>query len=171
MLEKLGRHRWTMVLIAALQQRGGGRFVELANMLGVSRESLSRTLEAAIVEGWVMRNPGHGHPLRPEYILTDAGKAASSLCVAVTSAQGELALSPASLSRWSLPVLHLAGKGEHRFAAFARALPNSNPRALTQSLKTLIGQHLLDRRIIASYPPVPEYHLLPKGQRMAEALG
>ncbi len=108
LISQLGRHRWTVPLIAALAARNGGRFVELLHLLGLGRESLSRTLESAIEAGWVRRNPGHGHPLRPEYILTDLGKDAAHLCAAIESAQTKIALPPASLNRWSLPLIHHA---------------------------------------------------------------
>lgn len=157
-------------MIAALAERKGGRFVELLHVLGLNRESLSRTLESAIDAGWVMRNPGHGHPLRPEYVLTDSGWAASLLCVQLETAQTEIALPRASLNRWSLPLLHLVDHGQRRFSALSRALPRSNPRALTQSLKSMIGQQLLDRQVIDSFPPVPEYWLAPRGVVLAEAL-
>jgi DNA-binding HxlR family transcriptional regulator len=171
LLEQLGRHRWTVPLIAALAARKGGRFVELLHVLGLGRESLSRTLDAAVTAGWVIRNPGHGHPLRPEYILTDLGHTAAQLCVAIEGAQTQIALPPTSLTRWSLPLIHLVDHGEHRFTALSRALPQSNPRALTQSLKSLIGQQLLDRQVIDAFPPVPEYRLLPRGSVLAGALG
>jgi DNA-binding HxlR family transcriptional regulator len=169
LLEQLGRHRWTVPLLAALAARKGGRFVELLHVLGLGRESLSRTLEGAIEAGWVIRNPGHGHPLRPEYILTDPGEAAARLCVAIEGAQTKTALPPTSLTRWSLPLIHLVNHGEHRFAGLSRALPHSNPRALTQSLKSLIGQQLLNRQVIDAYPPIAEYRLLPRGDILAGA--
>jgi DNA-binding HxlR family transcriptional regulator len=170
LLEQLGRHRWTVPLIAALAARNGGRFVELLNLLGLSRESLSRTLDGAITAGWVKRNPGHGHPLRPEYVLTDSGRTAARLCAAIEGAQTKIALPPTSLTRWSLPLLHLVDHGEHRFAGLSRALPQSNPRALTQSLKSLISQKLVDRQVIHAYPPIPEYRLLPRGNVLAGVL-
>lgn len=169
-LEQLGRHRWTVPLLAILAERNGGRFVELLHALGLSRESLSRTLESAFTAGWVIRNPSHGHPLRPEYILTEAGWAVSRLCISVTEAQAKIALPSATLSRWSLPLLRLVDDGEHRFAGLSRALPQSSPRALTQSLKSMIGQQLLDRQVIDAFPPVPVYHLAPRGLVLAQAL-
>lgn len=170
LLLQLGRHRWMMPLLARVAESNGARFVELLHSLGTSRESLSRTLEAAIAAGWVIRNPGHGHPLRPEYVLTNVGRDASRLCRSVTSAQTEIAMPLASLSRWSLPVLHLVDRGENRFGGLARALPQSNPGALTQSLKSMISQQLLDRLVIDAFPPMPEYRIAPRGQVLAEAL-
>jgi DNA-binding HxlR family transcriptional regulator len=170
-LEALGRHRWTVPLLALCAARGGGvRFVEALHALSTNRESLARTLEAALASGWLMRNAGHGHPLRPEYLLTPAGAALAPLCAALEAARAAAALAPASLSRWSLPVLHLVGQGTHRFAGLSQALPQSNPRALTQSLKALIGQDLLTRQVLDRFPPVPEYHLSARGTGFVRAM-
>ena len=169
-LVRLGKHRWGAAVIAVLASRDGARFVELLSALGIARESLVRTLEGAIDAGWIMRNPGHGHPLRPEYILTLDGWRVAPACQILVKAQADLHLPPASLSRWSLPIIHTIHQGDNRFAMIERRLPSSNPRALTQSLKSLIGQELVNRSIIAAFPPVPEYRLSARGKRLAAAL-
>ena len=58
LLVQLGSHRWLVPLLADLAARKGARFVELVHRLGLSRDSLTRTLEAAQAIGWVRRNPG-----------------------------------------------------------------------------------------------------------------
>ena len=49
------------------------KFVVLQKRLGISRSSLQRTLRALIDAGLVKKNPGYGHPMRPEYLLTERG--------------------------------------------------------------------------------------------------
>ncbi|MGL5836961.1 MAG: winged helix-turn-helix transcriptional regulator [Sphingorhabdus sp.] len=49
-------------------------------------------------------------------------------------------------------------------------MPGSNPRALTQSLKSLVENRLVERTIIADYPPVAEYRLSASGNAIATAL-
>lgn len=169
-LGRLGKRRWSAAVIAMLAARDGARFVELLNRLGIARESLVRTLEGAIDAGWIMRNPGHGHPLRPEYILTPDGRRIAPACQALIRTQADLHLPSTSLSRWSLPIVRTIGEGGNRFAMIERNLPFSNPRALTQSLKSLIGQELVNRTIIANFPPVPDYRLSSRGQMLAAAL-
>ena len=169
-LSQLGRHRWAVALIATLAERKGGRFIELLHALGTSRESLSRTLEACTVAGWVMRNPGFGHPLRPEYILTKAGFQIASLCQSIDQTRRDIGLGTTSLSRWSLPIIQRIDLGASRFNMIGREIIEANPRALTQSLKSLIGQKLITRTIVDAYPPVPEYGLTGNGDRMARAL-
>ena len=50
-------------------------FAVIERRFNLSRNSLTRTLSYLREQGWVMPNPGHGHPLRPEYILTESGAA------------------------------------------------------------------------------------------------
>ncbi|MGH2451320.1 MAG: winged helix-turn-helix transcriptional regulator, partial [Candidatus Limnocylindria bacterium] len=73
-ISALFHHRWAAPVLAELDRSRGSRFVTLSNRLALSRESLRRTLTALIDAGLVMKNPGYGHPLRPEYILTERGR-------------------------------------------------------------------------------------------------
>jgi DNA-binding HxlR family transcriptional regulator len=168
-LAEISRHRWTATLIAAIARTNGARFVELLHSMRSSRESLSRTLEHAVLNGWVMRNSGHGHPLRPEYLLSDKGKAIAAACERIVEAEARIGLQPSAIGRWSRPIIRVIGGGEHRYAAIARSLPASNPRALTQNLKSLVSNQLVMRTIIADYPPAAEYHLSPSGAGLANA--
>lgn len=169
-IQRLSRQRWIVPLLAAMATRNGVRFVELLHILSVSRESLSRTLQCALDDGWIARNTGHGHPLRPEYILTDAGIHAAVICSQITAVQSTLKMGPALFSRWSLPLVKVVGEGEKRFSAIARALPDSNPRALSQSLKGLTQHHVLSRDVVDGFPPTSEYDLTSRGHVLASAL-
>lgn len=166
----LARYRWIVPVLADLHSRRGARFVEMLNNLGIARESLSRTLEAGLEAGWLMRNYGHGHPLRPEYLLTAEGERLGGACLAVVTIQAALGLPPAALSRWSLPIVRLLLEGLTRFSQFEGALPEANPRGLTQSLKSLSSQSLITRKIVDDYPPRAEYGLTVNGKSLALAL-
>src|SRR4029450_5423618 len=76
----LFHNRWSVPILAELHRQRGSRFVTLARTLGLSRESLRRTLAALTESGLVGRNPGYGHPLRPEYVLTRAGERIATAC-------------------------------------------------------------------------------------------
>src|SRR5919202_4724071 len=96
----LFHHRWSAPVLAELRRTRGTRFVVLAKALGVGRESLRRTLDALIELGLVRRNPGYGHPLRPEYLLTRRGAAVARRCsrlLAATDGNVDVAL-----KKWSL---------------------------------------------------------------------
>ena len=69
-LTKLVHHRWNIAIVAELHRSNGAKFVTLANRLELGHSTLKRCLNALIDLGLVRRNPGYGHPLRPEYLLT-----------------------------------------------------------------------------------------------------
>ena len=169
LLLQLGSHRWLVPLLADLAAHRGARFVELLHLLTLSRDSLTRTLNAAAAQGWVQRNPGHGHPLRPEYILTEAGKAAAARAATINEAQAVIGLSPGGTTRWSLPLVAGIGAGHDRFNALSRLLAPATPRALSQGLAALGEQGLVRREVIDMRPPTSLYGLTGKGRALAEA--
>ena len=169
LLVQLGSHRWLVPLLADLAAHRGARFVELIHRLGLSRDSLARTLEAAATIGWVGRNPGHGHPLRPEYILTEAGTAAAARAATISEAQRALGLSPGAATRWGLPLVVGIGTGHDRFNALSRLLAPATPRALSQGLTALGKQGLVTREILDLRPPASRYNLTGSGRLLATA--
>lgn len=168
-LIQLGSHRWLVPLLADLAAHKGARFVELIHRLGLSRDSLTRTLEAAATIGWVARNSGHGHPLRPEYILTEAAAAAAARAATISEAQAAIDLPPGAATRWGLPLVVGIGAGHDRFNALSRLLTPATPRALSQGL-TALGKHgLVTREILDMRPPASRYDLTKSGALLAAA--
>src|ERR1044072_7833719 len=97
----LFHHRWSAPVLAELLRQKGSRFAALAGILGVGSDSLRRALDSLLALGLVARNPGYGHPLRPEYVLTKRGEDVARRCAELLSAtQDELLL-----RKWSLPVV------------------------------------------------------------------
>jgi DNA-binding HxlR family transcriptional regulator len=168
-LAALGQHRWMVPLLAELARSSGARFVELHRRLGLPRDSLSRTIDAAIAAGWAMRNPGHGHPLRPELVLTGAGQELAAMALQVSAVMAGQGLGPAALSRWSLPLLRSLASGQERFNEIARSLPGASPRALSQSLQKLVANDLVGRSVESGYPPTSRYRLTKRGLALARA--
>jgi DNA-binding HxlR family transcriptional regulator len=168
-LARLVHFRWAVPVLAELQRGQGGRFVNLAHSLGVGRESLSRTLAFLIDDGLIRRNPGHGHPLRPEYLLTDDGALLGGPAAALTDVLHELDASDIGLKKWSLPILTLVADGERRFSELRKALPGTSNRALTLALKDLESAELLTRTVTTGYPPTTSYGATPAGLRLARA--
>ena len=111
----------------------GSRFGALVRQLKVSRSVLSASLDTLEREGWIARNPGHGHPLRPEYLLTAEGRRA-----AAWAAIADEQFAGFELRRWTLPALLEIANGKSRFGELSTALPNITPRALSMSLDQLI---------------------------------
>lgn len=160
----LFHHRWSTPILAELHRSRGTRFVVLAHRLGLSRESLRRTLTALIDAGFVQRNPGYGHPLRPEYVLTGAGAKVAPLCSRLITALGRLDLYEVGLKKWSMPVvLALAGDGSpRRFSELLGVLPDATGRALSFALKDLVKGGLVERIVTDDFPPGTAYRLTPR---------
>jgi DNA-binding HxlR family transcriptional regulator len=170
-LESFFHHRWAVPILAELERTRGARFVTLAHRLGLSRESLTRTLSALVQAGLVERNPGYGHPLRPEYILTGDGKRLGPHAVALADALSTLELSDVGLRKWSMPVvLALSPGGGRRFSELRVALPASTPRAMTSALKDLAGAGLVERTVTDDFPPATVYRLTPRADPIAVAV-
>jgi DNA-binding HxlR family transcriptional regulator len=159
----LCRTRWLVPILAQMAEGGGARFVVLANRLKAPRDSLTRALAEAQASGWIMRIPGHGHPLRPEYILTSAGRDAAVLAVILRDWLKTRDLAHADLTRWGLPILRLLSDGPSRFNALGRALAPATPRALTIALDALVAQGLVKRHVLDKRPPATCYQLADAG--------
>lgn len=165
----LSRYRWSIAILATLSGRGA-RFVEILNRVGLSRDSLSRALEQLMESGWVIRNPGHGHPLRPEYLLTESGEALARVADSIVRTQNRLEIPVQDLTRWTLPLVHVLADGRNRFSAIERALPEASPRAVSLSLKASTAQRLVQRKVLDGFPPTTEYLLAKNGRYLAGAL-
>src|SRR4051794_39521217 len=151
-LVELFHHRWAPPALALLDQRGGVRFVELQRKLGVTRESLRRALDALVALGYVRRNQGYGHPLRPEYLITESGRSASALARRVSRSRSRDTL----LRKWSVPVLAELAE-PRRFSELRAALPGVTPRALALALQDLESTGLVRREVRPTRPPSTVY--------------
>jgi DNA-binding HxlR family transcriptional regulator len=151
-LIRLFHNRWAPPALVLLAERDGARFVELQRQLGVGHDSLRRAIDTLIQLEFAERNPGYGHPLRPEYRITAAGRAASA---AIASAVGA-ASPPVLLRKWSMPVLAQLDR-ERRFSELSARLPGVSPRALAQALAALEHARLIQRQVKPTRPPSTVY--------------
>jgi DNA-binding HxlR family transcriptional regulator len=165
-LAELSHHRWTLPVLAEIERTRGSRFATLTGRLGVSGESLRRTLGWLVETGLVARNPGYGHPLRPEYVFTRRGARlgppAQRLLDALRGHEG------VGLKKWSLPVLAELDE-PRRFSELRAALADATPRALTLALKDLRGAGLVTRTVLDDYPPSVVYETTTAGRPIAQA--
>jgi DNA-binding HxlR family transcriptional regulator len=163
----LFHHRWSAPILAEMHREGGAtRFVVLLNRLGISRDVLSRTLRALIRQGWVRRNPGYGHPLRPEYLLTKSGARLAPECAALISELERQDQLNTALHKWSLPILLATVATGGRFSELKAVLTGITARALVLSLKELHAAGLVERAIVAGFPPSSRYEATPFGKRL-----
>jgi DNA-binding HxlR family transcriptional regulator len=143
--------------VVQLAATGGSRFVPLANQLGLSRDALRQTLDGLIAVGLVTRNPGYGHPTRPEYILTDKGRRVAPACAGVLSELRERGIEDVALKKWAMPIMAALGS-ESRYGELRRTV-GATPRALTLALKELIARGLVERNVHEGFPPSTSYRL------------
>ena len=165
----LAHHRWNIPVVAELHRRSGAKFITLANSLGASRSSLSTSLNDLIEQGLVMRNPGYGHPMRPEYLLTPHGDDIGDQCLRLARLLERRDEADLAYRKWTLPLVAAIGARVKRFSEVRTALgEQATPRAITLGLKSMLSVDWAERSLIDDYPPAAGYALMPKGQRVLE---
>lgn len=169
-LTVLFHHRWAVPILAELHRSSGAKFVTLVKRLGVSRDSLCQTLDALIEERWVDRNPGYGHPMRPEYMLTPSGAKLGPWCARLMGVLSSLGMEDVGLRKWSLPVALALKTGRTRFSELKAFLPRPTARALALTLKNLETAGVIERAVTDDYPPSTFYRLTRIGHRLAAVL-
>ncbi|MHC4108091.1 MAG: winged helix-turn-helix transcriptional regulator [Planctomycetota bacterium] len=153
----LFHRRWAVPVLAELKRGRGAKFSTLVNRLDVDRQTLGVTLDHLIDEGWVMRDPDHGH--RPEYLLTPEGRRLAPGSARLLGTVQRLDIEPLAFNKWTMPVTYLLGQGPLRFSELQHELPPITSRALTLALKDLQQTHLVHRDVSEDYPPVTSYRL------------
>ncbi|MGZ8997286.1 MAG: winged helix-turn-helix transcriptional regulator [Allosphingosinicella sp.] len=169
-LVQLSASRWFMPVLAVMDETGEARFGVLVRRLNISRSALSRCLDSLQTLGWLGRNPGHGHPLRPEYLLTQAGRPLAAWSARVMRERARLGLATPELGRWSLPLLVHLESGWKRFSMIEAELHPISPRSLSMTLKQGLESRLVTRRLEDVFPPLGLYGLTARGRDFAAAL-
>ncbi len=161
-------------MLVLLYSSRGSKFVTLRHELGISRDSLNRTLSHLITLQLVRKNTGHGHPLRPEYLPTTEGMVVAKNCTQLVVPQISERWAEVIGHKWSLPILATLREDSMRFSSLRRELGSITPRALTTALKSLETGGLVARIVYADTPPTVLYELKPKAlplSRRARKLG
>jgi len=65
--------------------------------------------------------------------------------------------------KWVMRIIRALGERTQRFCELQDALGGANSATLSQRLKLLEDEGLIDRRLVSSVPPWVEYSLTPKG--------
>ncbi|APG47622.1 winged helix-turn-helix transcriptional regulator [Phaeobacter porticola] len=161
---------WALPILAHLHAGIPGRQASLLAATGAGRTAFVQSMDHLITIGLVERNPGHGHPLRPEFRLTQMGISAAKLAsqinrVSKEEDQGLLRRS------WTLPVLASLHTPRH-FIEIKRDLAPITDRALSQSLKTLEARNWVCRQIDElTRPPRSRYSAVSTGSIISEVTG
>jgi DNA-binding HxlR family transcriptional regulator len=160
-IQCLFRFRWNIPVLAELYLSEGAKFVILTVRLGISRSVLRSTLEYLIGVDLVAPNPGYGHPMRPEYILTPSGVKTAPFCSRLVSITRSHDREDLLQFKWALPILFAIADRQGRFSELKARLAPITPRALSEELKRLVATGLIERKILGGFPPVSIYRLAP----------
>ena len=72
--------------------------------------------------------------------------------------------------KWSTLLLLTLAEGPQRFGAIKRMVPDISQRMLTQTLRDLQRDGLINRTVFPTTPPSVEYRLTPLGQSLLKPL-
>lgn len=72
--------------------------------------------------------------------------------------------------RWSGAILQVMRGGTVRFSDIAASIPGLSDRMLSERLKQLEAERLIERRVIPETPVRVEYHLTERGSALAPVL-
>ncbi len=166
LLVNITSRAWALPILAHLHDGVPGRQAPLLSATGASRTAFAQSLAHLIEIGLLERNPGHGHPLRPEFRVTSKGGIAAELAHRVHTVPGD---HKALLRRsWTLPILTTLN-GPSRFSIVKHHLETITDRALSQSLQALEDHEWISRTVDgASRPPHPIYRAINTGHVISE---
>lgn len=72
--------------------------------------------------------------------------------------------------KWTTLIVIVLAQRAHRFSEVRRAIPDISKRMLTQTLRDLERDGLIERRVFPTKPPSVEYRLTPLGESLLEPL-
>lgn len=170
LLVKIAARAWCLPILARIAQGTSCRQAPLIAATGAGRTAFAASLTHLIELNLLERNPGHGHPLRPEFRLTALGEEAAGMAARIMAApgRGEVAL----LRRaWTVPVLAVTAR-PRLFTEIRNTLPPITDRALSQSLQQLESHAMVRRDVdVGARPPRPVYCAVDVGAEIARAVG
>ncbi len=167
---KITSRAWSLNILALMHSGIPGRQATLLSASGAGRTAFAQSLHHLIDLKLLEKNPGHGHPLRPEYRLTPIGVQIAIIASAINTT-ATLASERALLRRaWTIPVL-IASREPCCFKDIKKELVPITDRALSQSLKQLQTQHWIIRKVDAEIrPPRPLYKATNIGALICQAV-
>jgi DNA-binding HxlR family transcriptional regulator len=158
---------WALPILASLNDGIACRQAPLLTATGASRTAFAQSMDHLISIGLLERNPGHGHPLRPEFRLTPLGKIAANLASKIQRLSGE-ANQDLLRKSWTVPVLTTLHRPS-QFTEIKRSLLTISDRALSQSLQSMEERSWVRRSVDeTARPPKPIYSTINTGATICE---
>ena len=171
LLVNLTSRAWSLQILALLHAGVPGRQAPLIAATGASRSSFASSLKHLVQLGLLERNPGHGHPLRPEFRLTPAGTMVAATASRIVDTVPDDDAFAVIRRSWTVPILALT-ESPTRFSIIKSGLESITDRALSKSLSVLEEREWLRREIdVSRRSPFPTYQAVNAGREINEAIG
>ncbi len=169
-LVKITSRAWSLDILELLHNGVVGRQAALLSASGASRTAFTQSLNHLKGLGLLERNPGHGHPLRPEFRLTPEGVSASIIADKIKKAAPKPSDQILLRRSWTIPVLAVSYEPRY-FKDIKNELGTITDRALSQSLNRLRSQDWLNRTVNLSAGPLrPIYQASNVGASISQAV-
>ncbi len=169
-LVKVTSRAWSLNILALMYGGVPGRQASLLLASGAGRTAFTQSLGHLVDLQLVERNPGYGHPLRPEYRLTEKGADVAVFAERIKRITPDTSSHILLRRAWTIPVLAVSQRPRY-FIDFKRELVSITDRSLSQSLKLLQTHHWINREIDSdSYPPRPVYQAVNEGAQICQAI-
>lgn len=169
-LVNLCSRSWALTALGLMASGVSGRVSPLAAAAGCGRTSMSASVLHLVDLELLECNPGHGHPLRPEYRFTSAGASVAEWALeldALAKSDPEKAL---LRTKWSLPLISCLSE-EVRYSEIRRQLVPVTDRALSAGLGKLTNNHWIQRKVSSDIsPPVVSYRTVNTGKKVHKHL-
>ncbi len=170
LLIDLTQKGWALPVLGALEKGAIARTHPLAKQLQTSPISIRTAIAHLIMLGLLKENPGHGHPLRPEYLRTPLGEKLGPLTLEVIRYGEQQDVLPLLRRRWTLPIID-ALEEARSFSDLRRGIIHVTDRALSLSLKDLARANLVRRKVLVEHcPPATLYLPTPQSQKLRRPL-
>lgn len=171
LIVKISARAWSLPILALLHRGVAGRQAALLAATKAGRTAFTQSLHHLIDLDLLERNPGHGHPLRPEYRLTSDGALAAAMAARIEKAVPSEPQGLLLRRAWTVPVLAVS-RSPRSFTQIKTSLPAITDRALSQALRQLQGQSWIQRVVdTQAHPLRAQYHAVNTGLDINQAIG
>lgn len=162
---------WSLKILALLHAGVPGRQAPLIAATQATRPTFASSLAHLVQIGLLEKNPGHGHPLRPEFRLTDQGLMAAAIANRILAAAPDDEAFAVVRRSWTVPILAVTEKPK-RFSTIRSSLGPITDRALSLSLGVLEDQDWLKRETdVSQRTPFPTYRAVNAGRKINRTIG
>ncbi|RYH02221.1 transcriptional regulator [Salipiger sp. IMCC34102] len=171
LLVNLSSRAWSLDILAALASGTPGRQTTLLSATGAGRSAFAGSLANLLDMRLIERNPGHGHPLRPEFRLTADGERAAGIACRIKGLVHDPSEGALIRRTWTVPILAVTDRPRF-FGEIRHELRNISDRSLSGSLRQLEDRRWIRRHVdVEARPPRPTYEAADLGADLSLAIG